>query len=217
MADPKAHWERVFLTKDTAAASWFQPYPVTAVAFLDHFELLPSTQVIDIGAGDSRLVDVFLDRGFEGIYVLDIAEAALEKARDRLGPRARQVHWIVSDVLELAPPVLFDFWHDRAAFHFLTDDEQVRRYVEVSATAIRPGGFMVLGTFSDRGPDRCSGLPVRQYSEWSMSTLFEPYFERVRCVTETHETPGHVLQEFVFCSFRRRNKVPPVPGTTPAT
>jgi SAM-dependent methyltransferase len=204
MNERKAHWENVFTTKDTAAVSWFQAYPATSVAFLDYFDLPASANVIDIGAGDSRLVDVFVDRGFAGIYALDISARALEKTRQRLGERASRVHWIVSDVLDFRAPVPIDFWHDRAAFHFLTDDALVRQYVEIAAAAIRPGGFMVLGTFSEQGPDRCSGLHVRQYSEVSMSSVFDPYFERVRCVTEAHETPGHAVQEFVFCSFRRR-------------
>ena len=204
MRDRKAHWENVFTTKDTTGTSWFQPYPVTSVAFLDKFDLPASAHVIDIGAGDSRLVDVYVDRGFAGIYVLDISAAALDKAKARLGERAEKVRWIVSDVTEFDAPVPFDFWHDRAAFHFLTDDDQVKRYVEIAAASIRPGGYLVLGTFSEHGPDRCSGLPVRQYSDASMSARFDPYFERLRCVTETHETPGHALQEFVFCSFRRR-------------
>jgi SAM-dependent methyltransferase len=204
MRDRKAHWENVFTTKDTAAVSWFQPYPATSVAFLDYFDLPASANVIDIGSGDSRLIDVFIARGFLGVYALDISAAALDKAKARLGDTSDRVHWIVSDVTEFQPPVQFDFWHDRAAFHFLTTDEQVARYVAIAASSIRPGGFMVLGTFSEQGPDRCSGLHVRQYSEVSMSALFDPYFERVRCVTETHETPGHALQAFVFCSFRRR-------------
>ena len=200
----QSHWETVFTSKDTREVSWFQPYPKKSVEILDRFHLLPDARIIDVGAGDSNLVDALLDKGFSQVYVLDISAAALEKARERLGARAAQVHWIVSDISTFVPPVQFDCWHDRAAFHFLTTDEKVEAYVKLAAANIRPGGYLVLGTFSKTGPTKCSGLEIRQYSAESLSARFEPYFDRLRCEDDRHETPSHQYQDFVFCAFRRK-------------
>jgi SAM-dependent methyltransferase len=203
MTDIRQHWENVFTTKAENEVSWFQPYPKTSVEFLELFNLPLDAHIIDIGGGDSHLVDVMLEKGYQNIYVLDISAMALERAKLRLGEKANRVNWIVSDVIDFVPPVKFDFWHDRAAFHFLTTDARINKYVSIAERGISADGYLVLGTFSESGPTKCSGLEIKQYSEASMSVRFERSFERVKCIEETHETPFDTTQNFIFCSFRK--------------
>lgn len=200
----KHHWEKVFSTKAYNEVSWFQEYPKTSVEFLELFNLPLDANIIDVGAGDSRFVDVLLEKGYRNIWVLDISGAALERTKTRLGDKASLVNWVVSDVLDFKPTVKFDFWHDRAAFHFLTSDEKINKYVALTAESISPNGFLVLGTFSESGPTKCSGLEIKQYTETSMSDKFNENFDRVRCVREEHATPFNTMQSFQFCSFRRK-------------
>ena len=200
----KHHWEKVFSTKAYNEVSWFQEYPKTSVEFLELFNLPLDANIIDVGAGDSRFVDVLLEKGYRNIWVLDISGAALERTKTRLGDKASLVNWVVSDVLDFKPTVKFDFWHDRAAFHFLTSDEKINKYIALTAESISPNGFLVLGTFSESGPTKCSGLEIKQYTETSMSDKFNENFDRVRCVREEHATPFNTMQSFQFCSFRRK-------------
>ncbi len=203
MVNEKSHWENIFATKSAEEVSWFQPYPATSVEFLELFNLPPDANIIDIGGGDSHLVDVLIEMGYRNIYVLDISENALKRAKERLGDKSTLVHWIVSDVTDFVPEVQFDFWHDRAAFHFLTTEEKIGRYVHIAENSITAGGYLILGTFSEEGPNKCIGLEIKQYSEASMSSRFEQGFERIKCITENHETPFHTIQHFQFCSFRK--------------
>lgn len=168
------------------------------------FNLQLDANIIDIGGGDSHFVDALLDKGYKNIWVLDISAAAIERAKQRLGKKAANIHWIVSDVTAFQPTVQFDFWHDRAAFHFLTSEEEIYRYVSIAEEAIKKNGYLILGTFSETGPKKCSGLDIKQYSETSMSARFEVCFDRIKCITEDHETPFHTVQNFLFCSFKRR-------------
>lgn len=200
----KQHWENVFNTKAEDEVSWFQPYPKTSMTFVDLFKLPLNASIIDIGGGDSHFVDALLDRGYQNIYVLDISANAIERAKRRLGERASQVNWIVSDVTEFEPPVHFDFWHDRAAFHFLTTEDKIYQYISIAEDAIKKKGCLILGTFSENGPTKCSGLEIKQYSEASMSARFEIAFNRIRCITEDHTTPFNTVQNFLFCSFIKK-------------
>ena len=204
MQNNKQHWENVFATKDETEVSWFQLYPKTSMEFLELFQLPLSANIIDIGGGDSHLVDALLDKGYQNIWVLDISATALEKAKQRLGEKAKQVHWIVTDITEFIPPVQFDFWHDRAAFHFLTNEEAVNQYVSIAESGIKENGYLVLGTFSENGPTKCSGLEIQQYNETSMSKRFEVAFNRIKCITENHTTPFNTVQNFLFCSFKHK-------------
>ena len=198
------HWEKIYGTKDENEVSWFQPYPKTSMEFVELFHLPLDANIIDIGGVDSHFVDALLEKGYKNIWVLDISAKALEKAKQRLGEQASKVHWIVSDVTDFNPPVLFDFWHDRAAFHFLTTENKIYKYVSIAENAIVDNGFLILGTFSDQGPKECSGLKIMQYSEVSMSARFEVSFERIKCVTENHITPFKTVQNFLFCSFKKK-------------
>lgn len=200
----KEHWENIYSIKAEDEVSWFQPYPKTSMEFVELFNLPLNANIIDIGGGDSHFVDALLNKGYKNVYVLDISENAIEKAKQRLGERASKVHWIVSDITEFEPPVQFDFWHDRAAFHFLTTEDKIYKYVSIAEDAIKRNGYLILGTFSENGPTKCSGLDIKQYSEASMSARFEVAFDRIKCVTEDHRTPFDTTQNFLFCSFRKK-------------
>lgn len=204
MSTFKEHWEKVFETKSENEVSWFQPYPKTSVEFLELFNLPLDANIIDIGGGDSHLVDVFLEKGYRNIYILDISEKALERAKKRLGTKAKLVNWIVSDIIDFKPTIKFDFWHDRAAFHFLTTNDKIDTYVRIAEQSINPDGYLILGTFSEKGPEKCSGLEIKQYSESSMSVRFESQFDRIKCITEEHLTPFNTTQNFIFCSFKKK-------------
>ena len=200
----KQYWDNIYKSKAEDEVSWFQPYPKTSMQFVELFNLPLNANIIDIGGGDSHFVDALLEKGYRNIYVLDISENAIERAKERLGKRASQINWIVSDVTQFEPPVAFDFWHDRAAFHFLVTEEKIYKYVSTAEDAIKKGGYLILGTFSESGPKKCSGLEIKQYSEASMSARFEVSFDRIKCIHESHITPFKSVQDFLFCSFRKK-------------
>lgn len=204
METTKEHWEKVYAYKAENEVSWFQSYPKTSVEFFELFKLPLDANIIDVGGGDSHLVDVFIEKGYKNVYVLDISANAIERAKKRLGDNAGKIHWIVSDIADFRPTVKFDFWHDRAAFHFLTSEEAVNKYVSIAELAIKPEGYLILGTFSENGPTMCSGLEIKQYNETSMSSRFEKSFERIKCIEENHITPFNTIQSFLFCSFKKR-------------
>lgn len=197
----KEHWEIVYGTRQPHEVSWTQEVPKTSLDFIRGFQLPLSAKIIDVGGGDSRLVDHLLDEGYRDITVLDISEKALERARARLGRRAGVVRWIPSDITEFQPDETYDCWHDRATFHFLTDATEVDAYLSIARQSVT--GYMVLGTFSEEGPRRCSMLDVRQYSEPELQERLQDGFRKIRCVTEDHVTPFNTRQHFLFCSFSR--------------
>lgn len=177
--DTKTHWDRIYSTKTENEVSWFQRFPTTSVAFLESFHLAPTAKIIDIGGGDSHFVDVLLEKDYQNICVLDISASAIERAKKRLSKKAEKIQWIVSDVAEFDFNDLhFDLWHDRAAFHFLTTEDKIYRYISSAARAVVKNGYLVLGTFSEQGPKKCSGLDIRQYSESTMSSKFQPSLKR---------------------------------------
>ena len=197
----KKHWETVYETKNPDQVSWTQDKPTTSLHFIHSFGLPKSAKIIDIGGGDSKLVDYLLDEGFENITVLDISAKALEKAQQRLGDKAKNVNWVVCDITEFEPTTTFDIWHDRAAFHFLTTAEQVEKYLTTARNAVN--GYLTIGTFSENGPQKCSGLEIKQYSEEDLTAALNNGFDKIRCVTEDHTTPFGTTQNFLFCSFKR--------------
>jgi trans-aconitate methyltransferase len=198
----KNHWENVYETKNPDQVSWTQEKPQTSLDFINSFGLKKEAKIIDIGGGDSHLLDFLLNEGYENITVLDISEKALEKAKERLGEKAEKVQWIVTDITAFEPTETYDIWHDRAAFHFLITPEQISKYVEITEKVVSK--FMVLGTFSKDGPTKCSGLEITQYDEKSMKKQFEKSFETIHCITEDHTTPFDTVQNFVFCSFKKK-------------
>ena len=197
----KEHWEAVYQNKGPEEVSWTQEIPKTSLNFIHSFNLDKSAKIIDIGGGDSKLVDFLLDEGFENISVLDISAKALEKAKLRLGNRSEKVNWIVSDILDFKPDTTFDVWHDRAAFHFLTTKEQIEKYIKIAQSAV--SGYLTIGTFSENGPKKCSGLDIKQYSEETLHAVLKNRFEKLHCIYEDHKTPFNTTQNFLFCSFKR--------------
>ncbi|UKB83402.1 class I SAM-dependent methyltransferase [Chryseobacterium sp. MEBOG06] len=199
--DNKKHWEKVYETKNPDQVSWTQEKPKTSLDFINSLGLGKEAKIIDIGGGDSNLVDFLLEEGYENITVLDISAKALEKAKERLGNAADKVKWIATDITAFEPLETYNIWHDRAAFHFLITPEQVSKYIDIAEKNI--DGFMILGTFSKNGPAKCSGLDIQQYDEESLTEKFEAGFEKIKCVIEDHITPFETVQNFVFCSFRK--------------
>lgn len=205
--DRKNHWENIYQTKQLNEVSWFQPTPETSLDFFKQFNVPTTAKVIDIGGGDSFLVDHLLDKGYQDITVLDISEAAIERAKKRLGDKAEKVKWIVADAAKFEPTEQYDFWHDRAAFHFLTDESEILNYLHTAQENISPTGILVIGTFSEQGPKKCSGIEIKQYSENSMTERLKNFFEKIKCITIDHKTPFDTIQNFVFCSFRKLQAV----------
>lgn len=201
METRKEHWDKVYATKQSHEVSWTQELPKTSLDFVHSFNLPKSASIIDIGGGDSKLVDYLLDEGFENISVLDISEKALDKSKQRLGTKANNVKWIVCDVTQFKPTTTYDLWHDRATFHFLTSKEELKSYLSAARQATK--GFLTIGTFSHEAPKKCSGLNVHQYNENELQTELKEGFEKIKCVTEDHITPFNTVQNFLFCSFKR--------------
>lgn len=205
MDTKKQHWETVYATKTAKEVSWTQDVPQTSLDFIHEFNLPKSAKIIDIGGGDSRLVDFLLQEGYEQLTVLDISEKSLEKAKERLGQSACKVKWVVSDILEFQPHEQYDVWHDRATFHFLTTAEQVEDYLDIAASAAQQ--FLVVGTFAENGPEKCSGLEVHRYSQEDLTEVFRRQFIKRRCISTLHQTPFKTSQNFTFCSFYRKSVV----------
>lgn len=200
----KKHWENIYQTKSLHEVSWYQPKPETSLDFVEKFNLPKTAKIIDVGGGDSFLVDYLLEMGFVNITVLDISEAAIDRARKRLGEKATLVKWIVKDISKFQPTEKYDFWHDRAAFHFLTNQEDIEKYVNIVSKNIENNGFLIVGTFSLDGPEKCSGIDIKQYSQHILTNVFEPNFVKIGCFTIDHKTPFDTTQNFVFCSFRKK-------------
>ena len=201
--DRKKHWENIYQTKELKDVSWYQPNPQTSLDFIKKYEISTKSKIIDIGGGDSFLVDHLVELGFQDITVLDISEAAIERAKYRLGVKAKNVTWIVEDVINFQPAEKYDFWHDRAVFHFLTEEQEIKTYVDKTYTNINKEGILVIGTFSEQGPKKCSGIPIKQYSEESLSERFTYSFQKIECIHVDHPTPFDTVQNFVFCCFRK--------------
>ena len=199
----KQYWETVYSGKEHSEVSWYQQTPAISLEFVRQMQIQRNSSVIDIGGGDSIFVDHLLALGFIDITVLDISEVAINKAKQRLGKKARLVKWVISDITDYVPDRNFDFWHDRATFHFLTTEEQVQQYLSIAQQALSSTGKMVIGTFSTSGPEKCSGLPVKQYTENGLSQLLKEWFKKIKCVATDHLTPFNTIQNFLFCSFQK--------------
>jgi SAM-dependent methyltransferase len=197
----KDHWEKIYQSKAFRDLTWAQEVPHTSLDFINSFNLPLNASIIDIGGGDSRLVDHLLKQGYSDITVLDISVQSLERARQRLGKDADKVKWLVGDVRTFVCEKPYDLWHDRAAFHFLVTDEEVRNYLTMVRNCVSE--YLVLGTFSTSGPTRCSGLPVHQYSDEQLVQLFMEGFSKIKCINVDHITPVKAVQNFTFCSFKK--------------
>ena len=201
--DRQAHWESVYGTKGEHEVSWFQENPAASLDLIAATGVKSAASIVDIGGGASRLVDGLLDKGFEAVTILDLSEQALSAAKARLGARASEVRWVVADVTKWQPAQAYDVWHDRAAFHFLTDLKDRAAYAERVAMAVRPGGHVIIGTFAPDGPERCSGLPVLRHDAASLGDMLGPAFELIESRRDDHHTPMGATQRFQFSRFRR--------------
>jgi SAM-dependent methyltransferase len=198
-----AHWENVYRTKGEREVSWFQETPSISLDLIRSTGATRRSPIVDVGGGASRLVDALADEGYAAVTVLDLSESALIAAKARLGPAAATVTWIVADVVGWKPVQGYDLWHDRAAFHFLTDAADRTAYVECLREALRPGGHAIIATFALDGPERCSGLPVVRYDAASLGNVLGNAFSLVETRRHDHHTPMGSTQRFQFSVFRR--------------
>jgi SAM-dependent methyltransferase len=200
----QGHWQNVYRRKGENEVSWFQESPAPSLELIAQAGASPTSAILDIGGGASRLVDHLIDRGFQDVTVLDLSEAALEAAKERLGKIAAQVHWIVADATIWEPQHAYDIWHDRAAFHFLTEDHDRAAYVARLERALAIGGHAIIATFALDGPERCSDLPVARYDPESLGQTLGPTFELIHSRRHAHATPWGSHQSFQFSTFRHR-------------
>ena len=201
--DDKQHWEDVYGRKTSGEVSWYRPHLERSLRFVEEARIPKDAAVIDVGGGTSTLVDDLLDRGYSKLTVLDISKKAIISAKDRLGPRAACVTWIEADITSVnLPEHGYDFWHDRAVFHFLIDTAARGRYVAAVRHAVKPGGHIVVATFGPSGPERCSGLEVMRYRPEEIHAEFGHTFLKVGSSSEVHKTPWGQEQEFVYCYCR---------------
>jgi SAM-dependent methyltransferase len=200
----KQHWENVFTTKTEKEVSWYQQYPQTSIDFIIALQLPLDAKIIDVGGGDSYLIDALLDLGYTNLTLLDISANAIERIKNRLGAKANRVTFIVTDILDFNPTEHYDLWHDRACFHFLTEANAIEHYANLVNKALSKTGRMLIGTFSDNGPKKCSGLDIKQYTMESLRLVFEKDFQLKGCFTEDHKTPFDTIQNFLFCGFKRK-------------
>jgi SAM-dependent methyltransferase len=197
----KNHWENVYNTKQPNEVSWTQEIPKTSLDLIANCDLPKSAKIIDIGGGDSNLVDYLLEQGYENITVIDISEKAIERAKLRLGKVAEKVTWIITDITEFEPKETYDIWHDRATFHFLTEQKQIEKYKKLIQRYA--SNYLIMATFSNNGPLKCSGLEIKRYTIEDLVDLFSNKFKIIDGFYQDHQTPFNTIQNFVFCSFKR--------------
>jgi len=202
----KSHWQNIFESKASTGVSWYQPHLRASIALITQANIPRSASILDAGAGDSTLVDDLLASGFTDISVLDISPAALERVKARLGPLSKQITWIEADItqVDLASQA-YDLWHDRALFHFLTHAKERNQYVSVVQHALKPGGHLIVATFSQDGPTRCSGLDTQRYNPETLSAEFGQDFTLICSLPESHQTPWGAEQKFNYCLFRKNS------------
>jgi SAM-dependent methyltransferase len=205
LVSTRDHWEAVYGRKAADQVSWYRPHLEQSLELIEGAALGPEAAIIDVGGGTSTLVDDLLARGFTNLTVLDVSPSAIEATRARLGARARLVRWMTADVTQASFEIeAYDFWHDRAVFHFLRGEDERRRYVAAVWRAVKPGGHVLVATFGPEGPERCSGLDVVRYDAEALHAQFGGEFEKVRSTTEVHQTPWGNEQQFIYCLCRVR-------------
>lgn len=198
------HWENIYTTKALDEVSWYQPNPETSLSFFSNLRIPKNSRIIDVGGGDSFLVDYLIDLGYTDITVLDISESAINRVKNRLGQKAENVKWVVSDIIKFKPSQTYDVWHDRAAFHFLKHPTEIKLYSDLARSTISSKGHLLISTFSDKGPLKCSGIEIQQYSEKSLIDNFSQNFQKIVCFSADHLTPFDTTQNFIFCAFKKK-------------
>ena len=201
----ETHWRTVFESKASTALSWYQPHLEISLGMISRTGVSQECKLLDVGGGDSTLVDDLVRRSFSGVTVLDIASSAIERAKERLGEASFGVVWKVGDILLTPlPDQYFDVWHDRAVFHFLVEEQSRRAYVSKASNAIKSNGHLIIATFASDGPNRCSGLPTMRYTPSGLAEEFKQDFTLVECQPESHKTPQGREQRFIYCRFLRK-------------
>ncbi|MBS4043682.1 MAG: class I SAM-dependent methyltransferase [Chitinophagaceae bacterium] len=199
----KEHWEKIYQHNQPAELSWTEEIPYISLVQIQKMLLPKNAAIIDVGCGTSYFVDHLLKNGYTNITALDISETAISKVKSRLGSQADNVNWIIGDINQFEPEGRYDFWHDRATFHFLTKDAEIEKYISVTCNAIEDHGFLSLGTFSTNGPSQCSGLVVKQYNEERLIKVFAPFFKKIWSNEHKHITPFNTVQKFILSLFMR--------------
>lgn len=200
----KEHWEQVYSTRAENSVSWFQEHARQSVELIGSTRVPKSAKIIDVGGGASTLVDDLIAEGYQHITVLDLSEAALGASRTRLAERASGASWLAGDITKIDLPLHeFDVWHDRAVFHFLTTREEREAYVHAVLRAVKPGGHVIVATFAEDGPEKCSGLPVMRYSADGLHAEFGSPFTLLQQEHEEHHTPFGTVQKFIYCLCRK--------------
>jgi 2-polyprenyl-3-methyl-5-hydroxy-6-metoxy-1,4-benzoquinol methylase len=201
--DAQTHWENIYGTKAADSVSWYRPHLETSLELIERAATVQSASIIDIGGGESTLVDDLLAHGYQNISVLDISQTAVDVNKRRLGSASEQIHWLVADITKAKlESCAYDVWHDRAVFHFLTAPEQRVAYVRQVANAVKPGGHVIVSTFGPEGPTKCSGLDVVRYDAESLHREFGVRFRLLGSSKELHRTPFDTIQQFLYCFCR---------------
>ena len=201
----KNHWENIYQNKNEDEVSWFQKTPDTSIEIINSIKIKKQSKIIDVGSGRSRLFKNLIEQGYNNLTYLDISESAAKKSKIFLGQESKNIEWIVEDVLNFEPKQNFDVWHDRAVFHFLTDQNQIKKYVDLVSRNISNNGYLIIGTFSEQGPLKCSGLDVSRYSESLIKTTFSESFNLLNSFKIDHSTPFNTTQNFLFSVLKKIN------------
>ena len=199
--DKKKHWENIYQTKNIDGVSWYQETPYESIELIKKFSTTDSDMIIDIGCGKSFLADNLLKLNYKNITLVDISLNALKEVKERLNNKS--LNFIETDVLNLKLERTFDIWHDRAVFHFITNKKSVEKYISLCNEFIGEGGKLIIGTFAEDGPLKCSGLEIKRYSVENLKELFKENFEFIEGFKKLHSTPFGTRQSFIFCVFRK--------------
>ena len=196
----KNHWENIYEKKNEDEVSWFQQIPSSSIKLIKSTGIV-NPKIIDVGSGRSKLLKSLIDSGYNDLTYLDISEAALKKSKEFLGDQSNKVKWIAEDILNFKTEEKFDVWHDRAVFHFLTEQNLINKYVELVSKNISNSGHLIIGTFSENGPLKCSGLNVKRYSKELIEETFLKNFRLINTFNIDHKTPFNTTQNFLFSHF----------------
>ena len=206
IVERKDHWENVYQTKQDTDVSWYQEEPTTSLNLIEKYLNVTGDAFIDVGGGNSNVVAELLQKGYQNLTVLDISKNAISRTRNKIGEKGDSINWIESNILDFEPQQQFQVWHDRATFHFLTDEPEINQYVQILKKAVLPKGKVVLATFSESGPIKCSGLEICQYSSGKIERIFGDDFNVIESFKEVHTTPFDTEQNFEYFVLEKKGE-----------